>query len=59
MQGLNKEEKLELSVRSGRTPKYHKRIVYVGLDRQEGWYLHAVQGWVRNVPMDLMTVSYD
>ena len=31
----------------------------MGLDRQEWWYSHAMQGWVRNVPMDLMEVGYD
>ena len=56
--GLTQEEIKQMSVGSGHSPGHHKGIVYVGLDKQEWWYSHAMQGWVRNVPVDLMKVGY-
>ena len=43
--GLTQEEIKGMSVGSGNSPVHHKGIVYAGLDRQEWWYSHAMQGW--------------
>ena len=53
--GLTQGEIKRMSVGSGHSPGHHKGIVDVGLDRQEWWYSHAMQGWVRNVPIYIWT----
>jgi hypothetical protein len=40
--GLTPEEIKKMSVGSGHSPGHHKGIVYVGLDKQEWWYSHAM-----------------
>ena len=45
-------------VGAGLPAKHHKGVVYVGLDKKEWWWSHSMMGWVRNIPADLMTVSY-
>ena len=30
----------------------------MGLDKQEWWWSHSMMGWVQNIPVDLMHMSY-
>jgi len=55
---LDKAAIMKLSVGAGLPAKHHKGIVYVGLDKQEWWWSHSMMGWVQNIPVDLMHMSY-
>ena len=55
---LDKASILKLSEGAGLPARHHTGIVYLGLDKQEWWWSHSLMGWVRNIPVDLMAMSY-
>ena len=55
---LDKAAIMKLSVGAGLPAKHHNGIVYVGLDKQEWWWSHSLMGWVQNIPVDPMHMTY-
>ena len=59
MKDLNEGDLRAMSGGAAGNKREHKGIVYVGLDSQRMVFSHAMQGWVRNLKVDLMDMTYE